>query len=640
MAALMPQAKQQYFDASGNPLSGGKVYTYAAGTTTPLATYTTAAAGTPNANPVILDSRGEASIFFSSSSYKIVVTTSADVAVWTVDNLAGDAAAAAVASLAASGGSALVGFIQAGTGAIARTAQAKMRESVSVADFGAVGDGVTNDMAAITNAIAALVAKGGGDLLFPSTASDIYYVGAAIAGATNIPVLTDTGTAFTAVSTSIQYNFYLKNKTCIRFIGDGVTIKSGVTDGGSVFLFDGCRDISFIGVHIESVMAFNSGTGAVTQAGMGAVMFASTAQDSERITIKDCKFINCYCAIYAAGDGASDYRVRGINIENVLVVGGNYGLAFHNNGDMVNFRNVRVVANNARAYFVYGVQNHTGVLQITNPGYNNLYGQVVIKAYDYNVGNITLKVVFGQKCTGGVYQVNFQSQHYPVTQPVAATVTNVTIDIDDAENTTGGSVNFAYYQGNVTTATISSNIFNTIKLSGKVYSGSNIIASVVQSDSARGYLDVANLDPTVGALSILMGRGFYSTRYQTYTPAIAFNGNAVGVTYAGGTIGEYYQVGSMVFGQLRIKLSSKGSSTGSVTVSLPVVAGAYAGGFFICTGLGFANMAGLSGPISGYIPAGTSTAVLQIQGAAAAASLTDANCTNTSDFSITFMYPF
>lgn len=121
MAALMPQGKQQYFTAGGIPLVGGKVYTYAAGTTTPLATYTTAAASTPNANPVILDSRGEASIFFSAANYKIVVKDSLDSTIWTQDNLAGDTAASVLASLALSTGTTLIGWVRSLTGAVATT---------------------------------------------------------------------------------------------------------------------------------------------------------------------------------------------------------------------------------------------------------------------------------------------------------------------------------------------------------------------------------------------------------------------------------------------------------------------------------------------------------------------------------------
>jgi hypothetical protein len=57
--------------------------------------------------------------------------------------------------LAGSTGSSLVGYQAAGTGAVARTSQDKMRESVSVKDFGAVGDGVADDTAAFTAAQAA-----------------------------------------------------------------------------------------------------------------------------------------------------------------------------------------------------------------------------------------------------------------------------------------------------------------------------------------------------------------------------------------------------------------------------------------------------------------------------------------------------
>ncbi len=78
----------QFFDSNGNPLAGGKVFTYLAGTLTPRPTYTTQAGTTPNSNPVILDSAGRASIWLDdSAAYKFTVTTSADVPVRTEDNI-------------------------------------------------------------------------------------------------------------------------------------------------------------------------------------------------------------------------------------------------------------------------------------------------------------------------------------------------------------------------------------------------------------------------------------------------------------------------------------------------------------------------------------------------------------------------
>jgi microcystin-dependent protein len=88
MAVVSPTAKAQFIDAAGIPLAGGFLYTYVAGTTTPQATYTDSAASTPNSNPIVLDSRGEANIWLTGASYKFKLTDANNTEIWTVDNIA------------------------------------------------------------------------------------------------------------------------------------------------------------------------------------------------------------------------------------------------------------------------------------------------------------------------------------------------------------------------------------------------------------------------------------------------------------------------------------------------------------------------------------------------------------------------
>jgi len=73
---------------AGAALVGGLVYTYAAGTTTPIATYTDSTAGTPNANPVVLNARGEADIWLKPNvGYKFVLTDQYGAIIWSEDNV-------------------------------------------------------------------------------------------------------------------------------------------------------------------------------------------------------------------------------------------------------------------------------------------------------------------------------------------------------------------------------------------------------------------------------------------------------------------------------------------------------------------------------------------------------------------------
>jgi len=88
MATISPTPKLQFLDANGDPLSYGLLYTYAAGTTFPAVTYTTAAQTTANTNPIVLDARGEANVWLTAgSAYKFVLQNSTGVLQYTVDQL-------------------------------------------------------------------------------------------------------------------------------------------------------------------------------------------------------------------------------------------------------------------------------------------------------------------------------------------------------------------------------------------------------------------------------------------------------------------------------------------------------------------------------------------------------------------------
>jgi hypothetical protein len=300
----------QFFDNDGNVLSGGKIYTYAAGSSTPAATYTSSNGAIPHTNPIILDSAGRVptgEIWLTDGiSYKFVLNNSVGTLIGTYDNIVGinsnfinytnqqeiqtatanqtvftlttmeyqpgtgslsvfvdgvnqygpgaqyaftETSSTVVTFInglhvgasvkfttsainaSSYGDASQITYIAAGTGAVATNVQAKLRQTVSVKDFGAVGDGIVNDTTAIQAALNAHK-----NVHFPA---GTYKITSALILDNNHCLLGDGIGVTTINQTTIdQYGTSATSKTEIYI--SGITLNgtnSGIADG---FYFTQC----------------------------------------------------------------------------------------------------------------------------------------------------------------------------------------------------------------------------------------------------------------------------------------------------------------------------------------------------------------------------------------------------------------
>jgi hypothetical protein len=326
-------AAAQFLDNSGNVLTGGKLFTYAAGTTTPQASYTSGAGTTFHSNPIILDAAGRVpaggEIWLTDGlQYKFVLTDANDVLIGTWDNLIGinsnflnyytqeeiqtatagqtvftlstltytpgtnslsvfvdgvnqydgssfayvETNSTTITFTAGLHVGALVKFTTAVSlssgvnnaslvtydppfiGGVATTVEAKLAQTVSVVDFGATGDGVTDDTVAIQNAHNALPTEGG-TILFPSGA---YLISASLLfskrvyldfqGAIGLQLSTPSSAYLKVAATMASGNALVLSGDGSRVFGGGI---QGVSGNGA----------NGLAIQANTVSAINFGIG-------------------------------------------------------------------------------------------------------------------------------------------------------------------------------------------------------------------------------------------------------------------------------------------------------------------------------------------------------------------------------------------
>jgi hypothetical protein len=256
-------AAAQFFTNSGQVLTGGKLYTYLAGTTTPAVTYTSSSGSTAHPNPIVLNAAGRVpdsgEIWLTDAiAYKFVLKDQNDVLIATYDNLLGinsnflnftgqeetqiATQGQTVFTLATiqytpavnnllifvNGSKQIIGdnFIETSSTVITfvnglndgdvvdfctaipintsvidacqvaydppfidsvpTSVCVKLAETVSIKDFGAIGNGVIDDTTAFENAVAAVDLLGGGTLLIPS---GTYLINSVITSISNIHII-------------------------------------------------------------------------------------------------------------------------------------------------------------------------------------------------------------------------------------------------------------------------------------------------------------------------------------------------------------------------------------------------------------------------------------------------------------------
>lgn len=285
--SLFAGAGAQFFDNNGVILSGGLVYTYAAGTTTPLPAYTSNTGNTALANPIVLDSAGRVptgEIWLTyGQGYKFVVKTSTGTLIGTYDNipsaalppLVNDAASISYEQGASvTAGNFIIGqtylitsigstnfqsigavsntvglyFIATGVGSgtgtaeISRTVQVKLQETVCFKDFGAVGNGVANDSAAINAALSsgALIVDGNGLT---------YKVNSSVTVPTNVTLQNANFIAGTAGMNVVLVNTGVTVNNC-KITGTGTT---SIVERGIYVAADGVNNVVLTNIEVTNL---------------------------------------------------------------------------------------------------------------------------------------------------------------------------------------------------------------------------------------------------------------------------------------------------------------------------------------------------------------------------------------------------
>lgn len=356
--------------ATGQIANGYKLYSYAAGTTTLLATFVDQSLTTQNTNPIILNAYGEAEIWLSLSAYKFKLTDPNNVEVWTIDNIQRPEATAQeyvdtlrqdLANTAdLTKGDELIGVKQPLNGAVAQTQHDKNYDFVSVRDFGATGDGTTNDYNAILAAWNACYPIGK-SLYMPS---GTYLV----SSENNFPFR----------NTDFPVTSLLDCNNMVIF-GDGPTtiLKTSTIAGADVLQVAGCKNLHFRNLKLTAeISGDDAGSNGISiTGGYDNITFDNIWCENlaylDKVTYIDGgKALSIQTPV--SGQDVDDLPCGTLKATNIFADGCVYGFGMEVDPDVALLNktsvDVDITVSNSRQAFVFSAGESTGLLtaQYTN----------------------------------------------------------------------------------------------------------------------------------------------------------------------------------------------------------------------------------------------------------------------------------
>jgi len=391
-----------------------------------------------------------------------------------------------------SDGSSLVGYTQGGTNATTRTVQTKLREAVSVKDFGAVGDGIANDANAIRAAFAA-----SNSVLFPS---GTYYCGQ-IGSGDSFFDLTDKGVGVAILTQGF-----------VELVGETTTVSEcqffrllpGVNGAQSHFYCDPIRfrDTGYVsGFPAKGLTAFRI--------------------ENNDANWGNLRFIGIYCRDVAAAmvvanrsnTSIAANRVRGIFIDEVFVDNGNYGVVLAGQGDGVYIKKL-ITSQVFRSFFAYNVQEaEVSVFartQKSTSGVINLGWFTEVTSGPPLQG---MKVrYYTRDCASVVNHILIN-----VIGPSLGTIRGVDLDLDIQDAVTGNkAVEFIAYDtsGGVPDTTALANVMTDVIIRGRVGHSSNTISSLANFTTPQTMTLLTTSIPVTGNAF----NNFQFTTLRTFVP--------------------------------------------------------------------------------------------------------------------------